>query len=161
MDGGGRGSGVDGLQKQVQSSAALVSACETRRIVGKHAKAAARERTPFVLVGDLNTLSPLDKAEHDAAGLTQKIRSGPYAKQLSKKFLTKAKTAVDYTPMQLLLDAPLTDVGARGGGHSVPTSINADHMHFATLRLDYCLVNDAFVEAASCASHDKVRAVLH
>ena len=54
--------------------------------------------------------------------------------------------------MQVLLDIPLRDLGA-SGGHSVPTSINADHMHFATLRLDYCLVNDHLLD--SCGGHDK------
>ena len=129
-------------------------ALEAKRILKKHAKPLIDARQPFMLVGDLNTLSPLDKEQHDAAGLTQRIRTGPYAKPLSKKFLTKAKTAVDYTPMQLLLDGPLTDVGA-AAGHSVPTKINADHMHFATLRLDYCLASDALLEPPGCHASER------
>ena len=46
--------------------------------------------------------------------------------------------------MQELLDGGLTDLGD-GTGHTVPTAINADHMHFAKLRLDYALANDALV----------------
>ena len=104
---------------------------------------------PFVLVGDLNTLSSLDAAEHRAHGLTQKIRAGPFAKPLRKKFLDESGAQVDYTPMQVLLEAPLTDIGATDGGYSVPTTINADKMHFATLRLDYCLVNEALLAQCS------------
>lgn len=51
--------------------------------------------------------------------------------------------------IKVLLDAPLVDVGAEGGGYSVPTSINADHMHFASLRLDYCLVNEELLQPCS------------
>mgnify|MGYP002841558193 CR=1 FL=1 len=44
-----------------------------------------------------------------------------YTSNAVKKFLNKQRTAVDYAPMQLLLDAALTDVGV-DAGHSVPTS---------------------------------------
>ena len=101
-----------------------------------------------MLVGDLNTLSSLDEAEHVASSLTAKINQGPYARQLRRKFLDAPASSVDYTPMKVLLDSPLVDVGA-DGGYSVPTSINADHMHFATLRLDYCLVNEALLSRCS------------
>lgn len=141
-------------------------ATEARRIIKRHARAPLDTGAPFMLVGDLNTLSPLDAPSHEEADLTRRIRSGPYSKPLSKKFLTKSKDGVDYTPMQLLLDGPLTDVGARTG-HSVPTGINADKMHFATLRLDYCLVSAAVLDASACrlqgADHGRragVRAVL-
>ena len=122
-------------------------AMEARRIIGRHGRPIIDAGLPFMLVGDLNTLSPLDRPAHDAAGITQRIRTGPYAKPLSKKFLTR--TAVDYTPMQLLLDGPLTDVGA-AAGNTVPTEVNADRMHFAMLRLDYCLVSAAMLEALPC-----------
>ena len=115
-------------------------ALEARLIVKRHARPAIERGRPFMLVGDMNTLSSLDQPEHQAAALPSKIRKGPYHKQLGKKFLSRGSLSVDYTPMQVLLDAPLTDVGAKSG-HSVPTSINADKMHFATLRLDYCLVS--------------------
>jgi exodeoxyribonuclease III len=116
------------------------------------------DQQPFMLVGDLNTLSFLDRAEHAKADLASLIRKGPYAPQLSRKFLDSSQAAVDYTPMQVLLDAPLRDVGV-GSGHSVPTSINADHMHFATLRLDYCLVNDQLLRSCG-GQRDELRASL-
>lgn len=54
--------------------------------------------------------------------------------------------------MRALLDARLSDAGV-GGGHTVPTSINADHMHFAKLRLDYALAGPGFADdlADGCA----------
>ena len=54
--------------------------------------------------------------------------------------------------MRALLDARLADAGV-GGGHTVPTSINADHMHFAKLRLDYALAGPGFADdlADGCA----------
>ena len=60
---------------------------EAKRILTKHAKPQMDSNKGFLLVGDLNTLSPLDKAHHELAGLTSKIRTGPYAKPLGKKFL--------------------------------------------------------------------------
>ena len=121
-------------------------AIEARLIVRHHAMPAIRAGTPFVLVGDLNTLSSLDRPDHDAAALPSTIRKGPFRKALGKKFLSHSGATVDYTPMQVLLDAPLTDLGA-GSGYTVPTSINADRMHFAKLRLDYCLASHALLAA--------------
>ena len=166
---------------------------EAKRILTKHAKPQMDSNKGFLLVGDLNTLSPLDKAHHELAGLTSKIRTGPYAKPLGKKFLnhqvsathkqassvsdlpsshnpllsllcylhTSQRSAVDYQPMKVLLDAPLTDIGAVYSGRdlassgsqiTVPTSINADHMHFAQLRLDYALASKGLIEASEAAA---------
>ena len=108
-----------------------------------------------MIVGDLNTLSSRDQKAHQKAALPAVIRRGAYAKALSKKFLDKRGAQVDYAPMQTLLDAGLHDVGA-GSGNSVPTDINADHMHFAQLRLDYCLVNARLLSA--CGQKHKPRA---
>ena len=125
-------------------------AMEAKIIVSRHAQAALDAEQPFMLVGDLNTLSPLDRGAHDDDDLTTKIRTGPYAEALSRKFLTKTRGEVDYNPMQLLLDAPLLDVGA-AAGYSVPTAVNADKMHFSKLRLDYCLVSLAVIKATAAA----------
>ena len=63
--------------------------------------------------------------------------------------------------MKVLLDAPLTDIGAVYSGRdlassgsqiTVPTSINADHMHFAQLRLDYALASKGLIEASEAAA---------
>ena len=66
---------------------------EAKRILTKHAKPQMDSNKGFLLVGDLNTLSPLDKAHHELAGLTSKIRTGPYAKPLGKKFLNHQVSA--------------------------------------------------------------------
>ena len=76
--------------------------------------------------------------------------------------------------MKVLLDAPLTDIGAVYSGRdlassgsqiTVPTSINADHMHFAQLRLDYALASKGLIEAseaaAACAKDAAKEGALH
>lgn len=100
----------------------------------------------FVLLGDMNTLSPLDRQAHDAASLVKTINGGPFASALARKFLDTKRMSVEYAPMQALLDGSLHDTGV-GGGYSVPTGINADKMHFTRLRLDYCLVNEYLLDS--------------
>ncbi|MFL2731915.1 MAG: endonuclease/exonuclease/phosphatase family protein [Gammaproteobacteria bacterium] len=166
---------------------------------------------PFLLAGDLNTLSSLDRATHESAGLAratiqlviaagrpslgtaplrpgapqkvwaastflpslssmeaghcrqspsshQVIVDGPHAKALSKKFMDARRERLEYSPMQALLDAPLHDLGVTGG-HTVPTRINADRMHFAQLRLDYLFVNERLL--AACGGQGlRLRAVV-
>lgn len=127
---------------------------EAERIAERASAAAARGR-PFVLLGDLNTLSPLDEREHVASGLLGRIGSGPRRAQLLKKFTASPRggaARIDYAPMRTLLASGLRDLGAeaRGARHTVPTQLNADQMHFAPMRLDYCLVGDGVI-GAECA----------
>ena len=133
---------------------------DVRRRLGEAraiAQRVPRDR-PFLLAGDLNTLSGLDRAAHESVTLAQVIRDGPHAAALSKKFLSGGRGSIDYSPMQALLDAPLHDVGAESGP-TVPTRINADKMHFAQLRLDYVLVNERL--HAACGEQGKrLRAVV-
>ena len=110
----------------------------------------------FMLVGDLNTLSSLDRAAHRAAALPKTIRTGRFSAALKKKFLNARSGQIDYSPMQTLLNAGLYDVGV-GSGNSVPTNINADHMHFAQLRLDYCLVNPQLLSACGATHRPRAR----
>lgn len=112
---------------------------------------------PFVLAGDLNTLSALDRAAHESAALVRTIRQGPHASALSRKFLDVSGGQIDYSPMQALLETPLHDVGA-GSGPTVPTRVNADKMHFAQLRLDYLLVNERLLWA--CGQAGRLHAVV-
>lgn len=132
---------------------------DVRRRLGE-ARAIA-QRVPsgraFLLAGDLNTLSALDQAAHERAGLAQLIRNGPHAAALSRKFLDASHARIDYSPMQALLEAPLHDVGV-DSGPTVPTRINADRMHFAQLRLDYVLVNERM--RASCGQAEGLRAAV-
>lgn len=119
------------------------------RVIVRHIPAAS----PFMLVGDLNTLSPLDRASHEDQALVKKVLSGPNAASLARKFLDEQRAHVEYAPMQALLDGPLHDVGA-SSGPSVPTLINGDAMHFTQLRLDYCLVNDALLHSCGGQAGD-------
>mmetsp|Transcript_43214 Transcript_43214/g.90227 ORF Transcript_43214/g.90227 Transcript_43214/m.90227 type:complete len:406 (+) Transcript_43214:197-1414(+) len=114
----------------------------TRRVMEARAIQHVARTAPrgFVLLGDLNTLSPLDARAHTLASLPARMSHGSHAQALARKFLTADGTRIDYAPMQTLLDTPLWDVG-NASGHTVPTDVNADAMHFAQLRLDYCLVN--------------------
>ena len=103
---------------------------------------------PLVLMGDLNTLSPLDRDLHERGNLRELLQSDA---GLRSKFLNAAGD-INYTPMQRLLDAGLTDLGADVPvRHTVPTAVNTDKMHAAPMRLDYMLANAAFAESAGPA----------
>ena len=67
-------------------------AAEARSIARR---VAANGPRPFMLMGDLNTLSSIDRVAHSAANLPTKINSGPYAKQLRNKFLSRMHAAHD------------------------------------------------------------------
>ena len=86
-----------------------------------------------------------NRHEHQSSNLVDVINRGPFATSLGRKFLDEQRMRVNYAPMQALLDGPLYDVGANGG-HTVPTALNADRMHFTKLRLDYCLVNEPLLD---------------
>jgi len=97
---------------------------------------------PLVLMGDMNTLSLLDQEEHAASGLADVLRRDS---ALRRKFLT-SEQIISYRPMQQLLDAGLRDLGATvKAAYSVPTAANRDKAHAARMRLDYILVNEAFL----------------
>ncbi|KAJ1620410.1 hypothetical protein T492DRAFT_386753 [Pavlovales sp. CCMP2436] len=78
-------------------------------------------RVPVLLLGDLNTLSPLDAIEHRRVGLREKMGWDP---PLANKFLA-ADGTLAYQPMNVLLDGGLVDLGhlANPGEHSVPTLV--------------------------------------
>ncbi|UVI31671.1 endonuclease/exonuclease/phosphatase family protein [Paenibacillus spongiae] len=96
---------------------------------------------PVIVMGDLNTLSPLDKAHYDHAGIPEKLSQDD---RLSRKFMAQGE--INYRPMEVLLEAGLVDAGAGSGfQHSVPTKYNEDPMHADRLRLDYMLINEALL----------------
>eukprot|EP00288_Rhodomonas_lens_P014267 CAMPEP_0177715546 /NCGR_PEP_ID=MMETSP0484_2-20121128/14052_1 /TAXON_ID=354590 /ORGANISM="Rhodomonas lens, Strain RHODO" /LENGTH=340 /DNA_ID=CAMNT_0019227553 /DNA_START=203 /DNA_END=1225 /DNA_ORIENTATION=+ len=133
------------------------------------------EGVPTILLGDLNTLSPLDKEQHIASHLAQSLAAND---RLKKKFLRQgaAGLEIDYRPMQTLLDAGFLDLsladdshrpgstdGARcdldpeekGSGSSactVPTLNHLDPMHAAQMRLDYTLGNAHAHARTACRS---------
>ncbi len=64
-----------------------------------------------VLMGDMNTLSPLDKKQHDEMGLLVSLqRTRPEVwPRLGKKFLTTEQDSIDYEPMNNLLKCGMHD----------------------------------------------------
>jgi endonuclease/exonuclease/phosphatase family metal-dependent hydrolase len=97
---------------------------------------------PIVIMGDLNTLSPLDESTYAKEKTVNILRSN---ESLKKKFLSDE--FINYQPMQILLDGGFIDIGATNGfQYSVPTAINRDKMHAAHLRLDYILANEHFLK---------------
>jgi endonuclease/exonuclease/phosphatase family metal-dependent hydrolase len=146
-----RASGLEVCCTHLDPLSSRARALEARRIAA-HARARAAAGRPLVLLGDLNTLSPLDAPRHREGELLGQIRHGPHAASLERKFVATdggGGARLDYRPMQLLLDVPLTDLGARSGSaaHTVPTRLAADHMHFARMRLDFCLVGQHVARA--------------
>lgn len=112
---------------------------EARRI----GQLAAAMPGPVLLVGDLNTLSPLDREEVEQPKALQILRSTP---KLTRKFLN-AEGQPDYRPMEKLTAAGLTDLGAgQSGSHTVPTAANNDSAHALPMRIDYMMGNDAFIK---------------
>lgn len=113
---------------------------------------AQEEGLEMLLLGDLNTLSPLDQPTH-TPGLLGVLRSDP---RLRRKFLDDRGQAPDFGPMNELLSV-LVDLGAPTGGpgtplpdvpgaaprHTVPTVVCADAMHAAPLRLDFVMATPA------------------
>lgn len=180
--GSGRGGGLEVCVTHLDPHASRMRAREAAEIAAHVGESSG----PLVLLGDLNTLSPIDRHSHAAQGLARRMRTGTRSGQLSRKFLTseppsaaeapavaadaavdahdgtgepagdglstvsKGRLRIDYSPMQTLLDAPLVDLGARthAGAYTVPTRVNADHMHFMQMRLDYCLISADL--SASC-----------
>lgn len=105
-------------------------------------KIAAEISGPLVLMGDMNMLSPLDRQQHRQAGLVRVCRADPV---LKRKFLAENET-IDYDCMAQLLGCGLIDLcSLRETGFSVPTPSNQDRQHAVKMRLDYILVNQAFI----------------
>ena len=122
-----------------------VDAAGREREAAALAALAAGHAGPVVVMGDLNTLSPLDAPAHAAAGLAAVLQEDA---TLRRKFLT-ADGLIDYRPMRRLLAVGLHDPGAAvAGDYTVPTPVNDDTTHAARMRLDYVLVNAALLAHA-------------
>jgi len=89
-------------------------------------------------MGDLNQISPLDKSRYNEAELCLKYPS-------DIKFCSPKGTpaAVDWRPMQILLDAGLIDTSFLFSGLDVPFTFPSVSPIW---RLDYILVNKLFLE---------------
>eukprot|EP00747_Dinoflagellata_sp_TGD_P069319 gnl/TRDRNA2_/TRDRNA2_156084_c0_seq1.p1 gnl/TRDRNA2_/TRDRNA2_156084_c0~~gnl/TRDRNA2_/TRDRNA2_156084_c0_seq1.p1 ORF type:complete len:303 (+),score=55.26 gnl/TRDRNA2_/TRDRNA2_156084_c0_seq1:77-985(+) len=121
-----------------------------------------------ILLGDLNTLSPHDRAAHDHDKLLPLLASSA---KLSRKFLCSdisggGSKEIDYRPMEAVEAGGFHDVPASAGLNgetchhkvTVPTPANEDENHAAPMRLDYCMLNTAaserFPEACQCCEID-------
>ncbi len=138
-------------QAAVESAARIAAAERDREATEREQAAAALaalatgHASPVVVMGDLNTLSPLDAPAHAEADLVAVLREDA---SLRRKFLS-ADGLIDYRPMRRLLAAGLHDPGAAvAGDYTVPTPINDDTTHVARMRLDYVLVNAALLARA-------------
>lgn len=127
------------MESRKRESETVLLASIVRRIQG-----------PLLLLGDLNTLSPLDSQWHESSNLLGVLRSSPL---LTKKFLDNDH-AIHYTSMQNLLNAGLVDLCANGSQTAtVPTASNTDIAHAAHMRLDYILANQAFLDERTPEAH--------
>ena len=123
----------------------------------------SRGGSRVVVMGDLNTLSPLDARAHanltlDGLPFVEALSTRWCYKALRRKFLTtttaaggggrgsggRPKTIVDYRPMQNILDAGMVDL-SRDRRPTEPTAIPCDQAGACPcphLRLDYMLYHD-------------------
>lgn len=97
---------------------------------------------PLMLMGDLNTLSPLDQDYYKNSGSKEKM--------LQRKF-SKRQHIIDgeinYQPMQTLLDAGLHDIGkGESLDYSLPTKIKGELQDPIYVRIDYMLANQAMLK---------------
>jgi exonuclease III len=91
---------------------------------------------PVVVMGDLNTFSPLDQDYYKFDQIIEKERR-------SMQHIRNGE--IDYQPMKILLDAGLHDVNSSEKfDYSMPTEIHQQENPFY-VRIDYILVNELLV----------------
>ncbi|KRG13825.1 hypothetical protein ACA30_14060 [Virgibacillus soli] len=97
---------------------------------------------PLILMGDLNTLSPLDQEYY---------RKNHTKDRMIQRSFSKRQHIVDgeinFLPMQTLLDAGLHDIGiGESLDYSLPTKIKGELQEPIYVRIDYMLVNQAMLQ---------------
>ena len=98
---------------------------------------------PVVVMGDMNTLSPLDKDYYEKENIATYLAD---KKVLANQHLVDGK--INYTPMNTLLQAGLYDIGFLGDfTSSFPSSLKHDLTKARQLRIDYVLVNGVFMKS--------------
>lgn len=99
-------------------------------------------KTPLLVMGDLNTLSPLDKDDHIQSNMKEKIQDRSF---LNRQHIFDGE--INYRPMQTLLEAGLKDIGFHGSpDYSMPTKIKGEPEDPTYLRIDYMLANLALLQ---------------
>ena len=107
---------------------------QIRQWEASHVLKARVQKMPLLVLGDLNTLSPLDVTKHSK--LREIFLSD---NRLKKKFLN-TNNDIDYVPMEILL-SELHDTSIQLQA-TVPTQLTEDFMHAASMRLDYALSSE-------------------
>lgn len=89
---------------------------------------------PAIIMGDLNTLSPLDKNHYNQMGVLESFLS-------DKKFNAELhNNKINYNPLQILLDAGFYDIGYSDYfQYTIPTVLGGSPIK---RRIDYFLVNE-------------------
>jgi exonuclease III len=96
---------------------------------------------PLIVMGDLNTLSPLDQAYYQQEDILQKIKT---RERTALQHIRKG--AINYKPMEVLLEAGLHDVNkSEIIDYSMPAQMNGVHENPLYARIDYALVNAAML----------------
>jgi len=102
-----------------------------------------------VLMGDMNTLSPLDAKQHEEMELLGSLRRKTHEvwNRLAKKFLTLDQSKIDYTPMATLLATGMLDscdVGCKivAGNTNENTWSMKDSSAFATCMQRQCAATE-------------------
>ena len=96
---------------------------------------------PVMLMGDLNTLSPLDHRHYLDIGLAE------HFVQIGRDNHFHRKGVLNYRPMSILLAAGLHDTAADEPFlPTVPTTLLHPEDHVPKLRIDYLLANDQLLQ---------------
>lgn len=99
-------------------------------------------KEPLMLMGDLNTLSPLDRKHYEDMDMLEQLRKtkNPWSSQTKDGI-------INYKPMEKLLNTGLTDICySEELAYSMPTKVHANYKERRYVRLDYMLVNDAVLK---------------
>lgn len=128
----------------MSSSARLLEAQALTAIIRK-------DRRPVLVLGDFNTLSPVDTLEKSTIATLQSTS------RLREKFLVDDGTAPDFSTMKHILRT-LVDLGDPTD-ISVPTDLKVDQMHAAPMRLDFALATPSFASLSGVYSQMYARTV--
>ncbi|MUV36990.1 hypothetical protein JNUCC1_00796 [Lentibacillus sp. JNUCC-1] len=97
---------------------------------------------PAVVMGDLNTLSPLDRVQYEKNNVIKYLKENNI---LNRQHLLEGE--INYKPMELLLGAGLRDTRtSKEFQHTFPTPYIEMQQNGAQLRIDYLLANNAMYE---------------
>ncbi|MGV3464601.1 MAG: endonuclease/exonuclease/phosphatase family protein [Heyndrickxia sp.] len=95
------------------------------------------KKEKIIIMGDFNTLSPLDMERYDRENVLERFKKRD---GLVRKYLKG--NSLNYAPMKILLDTGFHDPAAKiKHNYTIPTEL-VTSVHGAKLRLDYILVND-------------------